>query len=177
MIAAAPFYKYKKGHDMTKQQIIPGKMGQFVRQMGALIERAQGDEEMILSQGASLLQALVCEDDWLPESCAIPDTRFYQQYLLYCDPRERFSVVSFVWGPGQSTPIHDHTVWGLVGMLRGAEKEERFALEGDSLVQLAQPGCLPVTSAWFLPASVIFIAFPTHWTIRCQSASMSTGAI
>lgn len=177
MIAAAPFYKYKKGHDMTKQQIIPGKMGQFVRQMGALIERAQGDEEMILSQGASLLQALVCEDDWLPESCAIPDTRFYQQYLLYCDPRERFSVVSFVWGPGQSTPIHDHTVWGLVGMLRGAEKEERFALEGDSLVQLGTAGCLPVTSAWFLPASVIFIAFPTHWTIRCQSASMSTGAI
>ena len=33
----------------------------------------------------------------------------------------RFSVVSFVWGPGQRTPIHNHTVWGLVGMLRGEE--------------------------------------------------------
>jgi predicted metal-dependent enzyme (double-stranded beta helix superfamily) len=29
--------------------------------------------------------------------------------------------VSFVWGPGQLTPIHDHTVWGLIGMLRGEE--------------------------------------------------------
>jgi predicted metal-dependent enzyme (double-stranded beta helix superfamily) len=28
-------------------------------------------------------------------------------------------VVSFVWGPGQGTPIHDHRVWGLVGVLRG----------------------------------------------------------
>jgi hypothetical protein len=38
-----------------------------------------------------------------------PDT--YRQYLLHCDPLERFSVVSFVWGPGHRTPIHDHTVW------------------------------------------------------------------
>jgi hypothetical protein len=40
---------------------------------------------------------------------------------LHADPLERFSIVSFVWGPGQRTPIHDHRVWGLVGVLRGAE--------------------------------------------------------
>jgi predicted metal-dependent enzyme (double-stranded beta helix superfamily) len=50
----------------------------------------------------------------------------YQQYLLHCDSRERFSVVSFVWGPGQRTPIHDHRVWGLVGVLSGAEISESF---------------------------------------------------
>ena len=47
------------------------------------------------------------------------------QYLLYCDPEERFSVVSFVWGPGQSTPTHDPSVWGLIGVLRGAGTESR----------------------------------------------------
>ena len=52
----------------------------------------------------------------------------YRQYLLHCDPLERFSVVSFVWGPGQRTPIHDHTVWGLVGILRGAERSQRYDL-------------------------------------------------
>ena len=31
-------------------------------------------------------------------------------------------MVSFVWGPGQKTPVHDHTVWGVIGMLRGAER-------------------------------------------------------
>ena len=36
-------------------------------------------------------------------------------------------MVSFVWGPGQKTPVHDHTVWGLVGMMRGAENARRFA--------------------------------------------------
>jgi predicted metal-dependent enzyme (double-stranded beta helix superfamily) len=39
---------------------------------------------------------------------------------------ERFSVVSFVWDRGQSTPIHNHTVWGLVGVLRGAEVSTRY---------------------------------------------------
>jgi predicted metal-dependent enzyme (double-stranded beta helix superfamily) len=42
---------------------------------------------------------------------------------------ERFSVVSFVWGPGQTTPVHDHTVWGMVGVMRGAELCEGFNLE------------------------------------------------
>ncbi|WZB72916.1 cysteine dioxygenase family protein [Achromobacter xylosoxidans] len=50
----------------------------------------------------------------------------YRQYLLYCDPRERYSVVSFVWGIGQRTPIHDHMTWGVIAMLRGAERAERY---------------------------------------------------
>ena len=36
-----------------------------------------------------------------------------------------------MWGPGQTTPIHDHRVWGLVGMLRGAELVENFARDAD----------------------------------------------
>jgi predicted metal-dependent enzyme (double-stranded beta helix superfamily) len=35
--------------------------------------------------------------------------------------------VSFVWGPGQATPVHDHRVWGLVGVLRGSELNESFS--------------------------------------------------
>jgi len=68
-----------------------------------------------------LLAKLVAVDDWLDEAFCKPHPQYYQQYLLHCDPLERFSVVSFVWGPGQKTPIHDHTVWGLIGMLRGSE--------------------------------------------------------
>ena len=87
---------------------------------------ATRDEGAILESGGALLSRLIASDDWLPEEFSHPSPDRYQQYLLHCDSRERFSVVSFVWGPGQSTPIHDHTVWGLVGVLRGAEKVERF---------------------------------------------------
>ena len=35
---------------------------------------------------------LVRHDDWLPEACTAPHPQYYQQYLLHCDPLERFSL-------------------------------------------------------------------------------------
>lgn len=96
------------------------RLRQFVQEMTVLVEADRG-EPVILQEGRRLLGALVAVDDWLPPALSAPHPQFYRQYLLHCDPRERFSVVSFVWGPGQKTPVHDHTVWGLIGMLRGAE--------------------------------------------------------
>lgn len=102
-----------------------GRLRGFVTALADLLA-ATRDEQAILESGRALLTRLIAQDDWLPEAFTRPNPERYQQYLLHCDSRERFSVVSFVWGPGQSTPIHDHTVWGLVGVLRGAEKVERF---------------------------------------------------
>src|SRR4051812_37985714 len=83
-------------------------------------------EAVILEQGCALLKELIDVDDWLPDDYAQPHPQYYQQYLLHADSAERFSVVSFVWGPGQYTPIHNHTTWGLIGMLRGAEYSQGF---------------------------------------------------
>ena len=96
-----------------------GRLRDCVRSMTALAE-AGADEPRWLTEGAALLRDLVAEDDWLPEACAAAGPT-YREYLLHCDPAERFCLVSFVWGPGQRTPVHNHTVWGLVGMLRGEE--------------------------------------------------------
>lgn len=102
--------------------VIPVPLARFVTDLSALLDR--GDP---LPQGAaSLLAALVSRDDWLPDAYAVPDPERYRQYLLYRDPDARFSIVSFVWGPGQGTPVHDHTVWGLVGVLRGSEISQGF---------------------------------------------------
>jgi len=103
----------------------------FIKEMTLLVSSGNAAEAGIIDQGGRLLADLVRRDDWLPDAWAQPDPQYYQQYLLYCDPLERFSVVSFVWGPGQSTPIHDHTVWGLVGVLRGAELCEPFQRHHD----------------------------------------------
>lgn len=84
------------------------------------------DERAILDAARPLMKNLVVSDDWLPKEYAVSNRGAYQQYLLYCDPFERFSLVSFVWGPGQMTPIHDHGVWGLIGMLRGSEISTNF---------------------------------------------------
>jgi len=97
------------------------------------------DEPTILARGTALLSDLVAHDDWLPPEYAKTDPARYQQYLLHCDSRERFSVVSFVWAPGQATPIHDHRVWGLVGVLRGSELNEAFRRDGDGPLLAAGP--------------------------------------
>lgn len=102
----------------------------FVTSLAELLSSTR-DEREILQTGGKLLARLVSRDNWLPEAFARPHRDRYQQYLLHCDSRERFSVVSFVWGPGQGTPIHDHRVWGLVGMLRGSERAERFLRNPD----------------------------------------------
>jgi len=110
----------------------------FVTSFAELIS-GTSDESEILESGGALLARLVGHDDWLPDAFARPNPERYQQYLLHCDSRERFSVVSFVWAPGQGTPIHDHRVWGLVGVLRGAERVERFRRRHDGSLNQVGP--------------------------------------
>ncbi|MES2152272.1 MAG: cysteine dioxygenase [Pseudomonadota bacterium] len=105
----------------------PARLREFIQSFTRLLDAAGQDEARIFSDGKALLAALIAHDDWLPGQFAQPDPGRYQQFLLYCDALERFSVSSFVWGPGQATPVHDHTVWGMVGVLRGAELCEEFA--------------------------------------------------
>jgi predicted metal-dependent enzyme (double-stranded beta helix superfamily) len=109
----------------------------FVVEMTRLVGRAE-DEPTLLREGRALLSGLIARDDWLPEACSTPRADRYAQYLLHCDPLERFSVVSFVWGPGHRTPVHNHTVWGLVGQLRGAERCEEVRLDGGQPVVSGQ---------------------------------------
>ncbi|MBV8684131.1 MAG: cysteine dioxygenase [Caulobacteraceae bacterium] len=104
----------------------------FVSEVSALVAQTS-DEAAILARAAPMLAELVGRDDWLPRAYAEPGKRDYRQYLLYRDAWARFCVVSMAWAPGQGTPVHDHTVWGLVGMLRGAELCQNYAVVGDAL--------------------------------------------
>src|SRR5471032_916552 len=110
----------------------PLRLRRFIDALEPLLEAG---EERVVEQGSALLRELLAHDDWLPPQAAQPDPQYYRQYLLYRDPAARFSVVSFVWGPGQSTPIHDQTVWGLIGLLRGAEISHDFRRHEDGTLE------------------------------------------
>lgn len=110
----------------------------FVADFTTLVEAGLPESER-LAQGGRLLADLIAQDDWLPNSHAAPDPERYRQYLLYRDPAARFSVVSFVWGPGQATPVHDHRTWGLVGVLRGAELVETFRIDPEGALRADAP--------------------------------------
>ena len=112
----------------------PERLRAFIGALAELIDSnpREGD---LLHRSSKLLGQLVSFDDWLPDECAVPDPDRYQQFLLHADSRQRFSMVSFVWAPGQTTPIHDHRVWGLIGMLRGAEYSQGYARGADGRLE------------------------------------------
>ncbi|CAB3718902.1 cysteine dioxygenase family protein [Paraburkholderia rhynchosiae] len=107
------------------QTLRPGRLRAFVGRIASLVDD-ETPEAVLLEAGGAALRELIAHDDWLPDAFARPNSERYQQFLLHADSRQRFSVVSFVWGPGQATPVHDHTVWGLIGVLRGAEIAQRY---------------------------------------------------
>ncbi|MDE1164630.1 MAG: cysteine dioxygenase [Pseudomonas sp.] len=111
----------------------PQRLRHFIGALAELLDQ-HPEEEAALHRGGELLGELVSHDDWLPDDFAQPNPERYQQFLLHADSRQRFSIVSFVWGPGQQTPIHDHRVWGLIGMLRGAEYSQGFARHPDGSI-------------------------------------------
>jgi predicted metal-dependent enzyme (double-stranded beta helix superfamily) len=110
----------------------------FVVDTARLLQN-ETDEAAILAQLAPRLEDLIRHDDWLPEVSASTAGDHYRQHLLYADPLDRFSIVSFVWGPGQGTPVHDHRVWGLVGVLRGEERAVSYARQPDGRLQAGPP--------------------------------------
>ena len=157
------------------------RLDDFVAQVAALLD-AGSDEPRILAGAKQAMERLVANDDWLPEEMTRPHPQYYQQYLLYADPRDRFSVVSFVWGPGQKTPVHDHTVWGVIGMLRGAEKCVPFKREGGRLVAagpevLLRPGQVEMVSPTIGDIHTVSNAYVDRVSISIHTYGANIGKV
>lgn len=154
----------------------------FVVNMTNLVGH-ESQEANLITKGTQYLQTLIQTDSWLPEFCTIPHPEFYQQYLLHADPLGRFSVVSFVWGPGQKTPIHDHCVWGLFGMLRGAEQGQRYKqlpsgkLMPDGPQTLLRQGDIEAVSPTIGDIHVVSNAFAGKTSISIHVYGANIGAV
>lgn len=154
----------------------------FVGLATACVARG-ADEATVLAELQPALAALVSRDDWLPAALAQPDPVHYRQYLLHADALERFSVVSFVWGPGQFTPVHDHTVWGLIGMLRGEEVSQRWGFDAGGRWQAMgaphtlQPGQVEAVSPRLGDVHQVRNASATETAISIHVYGANIGAV
>lgn len=160
----------------------PSRLRHFVQHMTRLVE-TESSEPALLEQGQALMHGLITHDDWLPEAFAKPHPDKYQQYLLYCDPFERFSLASFIWGPGQTTPVHDHTVWGMVGVMRGAECCDEYAWNS-AHTQLAktgehrvEPGGIDLVSPSIGDIHTVSNAFADRVSISIHCYGANIGAV
>jgi 3-mercaptopropionate dioxygenase len=90
---------------------------------------------------AAHLEQLLRRDGWLAPQDSLPGADSYRQHILHVSPCRRLSIASLVWLPGQTTPVHDHVSWCVVGVYRGVEREERFDLvEHDGVRHLEPAG-------------------------------------
>ncbi len=121
-----------------------GAFGIFIGSVEPEIRRLRESSEIVRAIEPHL-RRLVLQRDWLAEKHrrAIP-AKAYAQYLLHRSSDHAFSVVSFVWNPGQGSPIHDHCTWGVIGQYEGVEEEGRFRQTDGGLERLgevlARPG-------------------------------------
>jgi len=83
---------------------------------------------------ANILRPYLGSGDFLSAEQMAPGGESYRQHILHVEPDGSFSVASLVWLPGQTTPIHDHVSWCVVGVHRGQEYEtvyNRCGSDGD----------------------------------------------
>jgi len=77
---------------------------------------------------------LLADEHWLPSRYQEPAPESGMgggigQWLLFRSGDGSLSLFSLVVPPQAQTPVHDHLAWGLVGLYRGTQDEEVFALE------------------------------------------------
>jgi hypothetical protein len=58
-------------------------------------------------------------------------TLFDNEFLLYADSRQLFTLLLFLWEPGVFTPVHDHNAWGVIGPICGELEVCRFRRDDD----------------------------------------------
>jgi 3-mercaptopropionate dioxygenase len=91
---------------------------------------ASGDDHAITSALRNTLCALIRDPDvHLPDCVFEPIQDHYARREIYRSPRLGYSVVAMTWGPGQGTPIHDHSgLWCVEGVWDGQLEITQYEL-------------------------------------------------
>jgi len=91
---------------------------------------AAGDEHAVTAALRNALCKLIKDHDvQLPACVHDPIQDHYARRELYRSPEHGYSVVAMTWGPGQGTPVHDHSgLWCVEGVWDGQLEITQFEL-------------------------------------------------
>jgi predicted metal-dependent enzyme (double-stranded beta helix superfamily) len=90
----------------------------------------RGDQHAITAALRNTLCALIRDHDVrLPDCVHEPIVDHYARRELYRSERHGYSVVAMTWGPGQGTPVHDHSgLWCVEGVWDGELEITQYEL-------------------------------------------------
>jgi predicted metal-dependent enzyme (double-stranded beta helix superfamily) len=100
----------------------------FIAAVDAAVE--VGDKHAVTAALRNTLCALIRDDAvQLPACVHAPIVDHYARRELYRSPRHGYSVVAMTWGPGQGTPLHDHSgLWCVEGVWHGELEITQYEL-------------------------------------------------
>ena len=101
----------------------------FLSDMGTLVAEGRNKETVLAVKDR--LASLLSMSPAIPERARQVLADQYARHLLYRDPLGRFEVVVMAWGPGQQTPVHDHSgIWCVEGVVSGKIDVTRYDICG-----------------------------------------------
>ena len=140
----------------------------FTADLDAIVAE-EASERAMVARAKPLLARLLADVSWLDPRAAEPRGGSVQ-YLLHRHPESAYSVVSVVFNTAYSTTVHDHGTWGLVGVWRGEEREERYKRTDDrSRPDYAE--LRPAGEATNLPGAVTHLVPPDEEIHRIHNAA------
>ena len=91
---------------------------------------AAGDEHAVTAAIRNAMCRLIKDRDVALPACVYePIEDHYARRELYRSPTLGYSVVAMTWGPGQGTPVHDHSgLWCVEGVWDGKLEITQFEL-------------------------------------------------
>ena len=105
------------------------QMNDFVDHVRQIVKTG-GSEEEITARVAASLEPILSDPDLLSDDQLLVKQEGFTLNQIHIEPDESFSIGAGIWDVGQTTPIHDHGTWGVIGIYRGMENEESFLREG-----------------------------------------------
>jgi len=119
---------------MTMQQQDLRPLRTFVAATTEIMEERLQDLQLLL-RIRPLVEFLIAEQNWLPEQFRRESAQSVPNYLLFCDPLQRFSVISTVLAAGQQSPIEEYPTWGIVGVLGGGGTRRMYQYTNRRLIE------------------------------------------
>ncbi len=104
-------------------------MNEFTAELDSIVRthsNGKVDGASITAEAEPKFQRLLSDMSWLDDRFKVPEKGGIANYMLAKAPDDAWTVVSVVWWPGYGTPVHDHLIWGLVGVWDGVERESRY---------------------------------------------------
>lgn len=102
----------------------------FTQEAEAII-RSSPSESEILRELKPRMELLLRTPGGVPEEAFLGREDRYANNLLYRPEDRAFSIMGGNWAPGQTTPIHDHLTWAVVGVYEGEERESIYRRTDD----------------------------------------------